>query len=82
MKKDKKEKIQEIKKEEYSYFLFARHSSDETWLFYDEYLTKEECEVAMEQSGEPEDIKYMVIKGSLLRYEDAPARFPYYILEE
>lgn len=82
MKKDKKEKPQEIQKEEDSYFLFYKYPHDKAWIFEDEYLTKKECEDSMEQSGEPEGIDYMVIKGKLLKYEDAPARFPYYILED
>ena len=81
----KNKKQLEIKKviiqEEDSYFIFSKMRNDKSWVFFDEYLTKEECEAAMEQTNEAEDIKYMIIKGKLLKYEDAPARFPYYILE-
>jgi hypothetical protein len=46
-----------------------------------DFNTKEECEKEMGFTGEPESVDYMIIRGEELEYEDAPAIYPFKILE-
>jgi hypothetical protein len=78
----KKEKyVTPVGQVQLTYHLFYKYPRDDKWIFDNEYDSKEDCEKAMSQTGEPEGIDYKVIKGIELSYDDAPAIYPYWIME-
>lgn len=64
------------------YFVFIKYHSDDEWLYCGSCDTKEEAEKHLEQTGEPEDMEHLVIKGRELRTEEGIATYPYDIIDE
>jgi hypothetical protein len=67
------------------YFVFSKytHEDDYQWRYFGEFKSKEDAEIEMEFTGEPEPepIEFMVIKGRLLDTYEGVARYPYHIQE-
>jgi hypothetical protein len=65
------------------YHVFSRYGSGElidwskpNWYYHGEFDTKEDAESEMTQTGEPENITYLVIKGTKLETEEGIATYP------
>lgn len=70
------------------YYVFSRYGSGDlidwskpNWYCHGEFDTKEDAESELTQTGEPENITYLVIKGIKLETEKGVATYPTKIKE-
>lgn len=63
------------------YYIFSKYPEDKTWHYLGEFKTKEEAENELSQSGEPEEVENMVIKGNLLDWKNGNPIYPVIIID-